>query len=121
MALQAIVDSLECLDKKDYEFLLEWSLPSAALWLQNRTTAAKLLQTCRAGECRDSNSGGYLWKMSDGEDDPRRGFSLQRWEFWRQRLEKLSRHRHATDRSREICRAALETMGAIAGDGKEAA
>lgn len=114
-ALQSFVSSLECRDSRDTEFLFQYLVPAAALWLHTRTTAAQLFEACHQGECRDSNSGGTLWKMDlHDEQDPRRGFSLQRWEFWRQRLEYLSRHRHATERSKEICRTALQVMEEVA-------
>lgn len=113
-ALQSIVEGMECLDKRDSQFLFRYSIPAAALWLSSRTLAAKLLEACYQGECSDSNSGGYLWeKEQRSENDLGRGYSLRRWNFWQHRLEALSKHRDADEHSKEICRNALETMNAV--------
>lgn len=113
-ALQSIVEGLECLDKRDSQFLFRYPVPAAALWLSSRILTAKLLEACYQGECDDSNSMGYLWeKEQRSEGDLGRGYSLQRWNFWHHRLGELTKHRDADEHSREICKRALETMEAV--------
>lgn len=91
-------------------------LPAASLWLQDRGTAAKLLKACQEGHFRSSGAHGPLWKL--GEEDKGGewsggGFSVERWEFWRQRFEDLPKHKCADERTGEICRKALETMAEV--------
>lgn len=122
-ALTAIVLALEenvNKQKKKHEVpaenVIASLLPAASLWLQDRGTAAKLLRSCHEGDYRGSGAHGLLWKL--GEQDgggkwSRGGFSVERWKFWRQRLEELPKHRCADERTAEICRKVLETMAEV--------
>ncbi|KAI7778662.1 hypothetical protein LA080_001897 [Diaporthe eres] len=124
-ALTAIVLALEDnvnKQKKKHEVpaenVLASLLPAAGLWLQDRGTAAKLWRDCREGHCRGSGAHGPLWKL--GEEDENGewsagGFSVERWRFWRQRLEELPKHKCADEQTEEICRKALETMAEVEG------
>lgn len=113
-ALHSIADALGYNDKRDTEFLFQCSLPAAVSWLQIWATAAKLLKACYQNQCLNSNCGGYLWtKKLVNEEDEQRGFSLERWNFWRERLVGLSKHRNANEEARGLCRTTLETMEAV--------
>lgn len=91
-------------------------LPAASLWLRDHNISAKLLKACREGKCHDSGAHGPLWKMGEEDEDgkwSRGGFSVERREFWRQRLEDLPKHRCADEQTGKICREALEAMAEV--------
>lgn len=91
-------------------------LPAASLWLRDHSTCAKLLKACREGQCRDNGAHGPLWKIGEEDEDgnwSRGGFSVERWEFWRQRLEDLPKHRCADEQTGKICREVLEAMADV--------
>ncbi|KAG6357498.1 hypothetical protein INS49_013375 [Diaporthe citri] len=122
-ALNAIVLALEDnvnKQKKKHEVpaenVIASLLPASSLWLRSRDTAAKLLKSCHEGHCRGSGAHGPLWKLGEEDEDGEwsgGGFSVERWEFWRQRLEDLPKHKCADERTEEICRKVLETMAKV--------
>ncbi|KAE8402363.1 hypothetical protein BDV37DRAFT_284844 [Aspergillus pseudonomiae] len=81
-------------------------VPAAAKWF--KLCGSKIYKASQAGECRDSEVRGQLWK-----GDP--GYCMPRWEFWRTRLAQLAEYPESEQITKEMCLTALSVMDQAAG------
>lgn len=104
--MYGIIEALEKKSVKDPQ--LEARIPVAAYWFIHASRAILLHgkgMTSLWGEIgtqswRDS----ILWKGKGG-------FSKERWDFWKERMEMFSKREQLSDDTREIARRAVVAMG----------
>lgn len=98
------------------DIVIKSLVPAACLWFSNPITAAKILEACHEGRCANNGAHGALWDIGEKREEgiwSRGGYSMERWQFWRQRLEDIPKQRYANEQTAELCRAALEVIGAV--------
>lgn len=105
-ALICITQSLEDDDRKERARIINLFVPAASIWFI--LCGPIIYEYCQNHTCDDQEFGKKLWKGT-----PRQGYSIARWEFWRDRFEELSTHFMATEETRQACRAAMDAMDAV--------
>ena len=90
-------------DNKQGPHLDAYILP-AAVWISIASTV--IFGFCKVnGDGADRNDicGGKHWTGSEG-------FSVDRWEWWKQRLEQIAVNEEASEETRNIAKKMMETM-----------
>jgi len=98
-------DAMTRKTKEAMKTRLEIHLPVAALWVV--TSTPYLYKLCVANACSDEEGRvSQTWKGKEG-------YSLDRWEFWKERFVALEGHQLATAEAKASAEAAIAKMDAI--------
>jgi len=98
-------DSITRKTEKAVKTQLEIHLPVAALWVT--TSAPYLYKMCVINECSDEEGRvSQTWKGT-------KGYSLERWAFWKERFAALKTHQFATPEAKASAEAAIAQMATI--------
>lgn len=96
-----IIDALEKKSATDKQ--LGVRIPAASQWLIH-TSRIMLVNAKSFGTTLWGESESELWKGKTG-------FSKERWDFWKERMEKMSTKEQLSDEAREFVRRSVVAMG----------